>query len=171
MNAPAISTMTWRTSVQITASMPPRTVYTVASTPITAIHAYTLIPVTTESDAQPTELHEQEHGAAEQASRYIEAFLQVLIRGGDIQPPIEGDEDFGHDWDDQEEEEDVEHVEPVCGVELGGAGHEGDGAEHGAEHAEARGPPRDAPPGFEEIVRGLFTLGEVRPHDHKRQEI
>jgi len=46
--APPTRTITWSTSVQMTASMPPRTVYTTHRVPMSRMQTLTSIPVTTD---------------------------------------------------------------------------------------------------------------------------
>jgi len=62
-------------------------------------------------------------------------------------------------------------VAPVGGKGLGRQGHEGDGAELGAEDAEARRPQGYAAAGLEEVVRALLTAREVDAHAHEGEEV
>ena len=122
-------------------------------------------------DAYAGQLQEDEETAGHEPDGAVEASFEEFVCGGDVQLPIKGEKAKHDQGSDHYNGQVAEEIGPVGGVGLGRQGHEGYGAQLGAEYAEPRRPPGNAPACLEEIFGALFLLGQANPDDDEHREI
>jgi len=124
-----------------------------------------------EDDGNAPDVEENERKARKEPGREIEALFKVLVGAGDIEAAEVGQVKGDDEWHDEENRQLSDVERGVLRVGLRGDGHEGDGAEHGGEDAQAGHPPGDALTAPEEVVRAPSPSGEPDADSHHPSEI
>ncbi len=113
-----------------------------------------------DADAEIGALEQQEQHAREQTRLQIEAAFEIFVRGEQLEPVEERDEDDADDHQDDRHDEPVLQEREIGAERLSRRAEIRDGADDRRDAGEGGGPPRNVAVGEEELLEGALLSRE-----------
>jgi len=138
-----------------------------------------LAPVTAErasagsqnDDTHSPQLKSDKRKTSEDPNAYVEAFLKIFIRGGDIESAEDRNINIDHQGGDSQYPDVQRQQAPVRSISSGRHGQISDGTELRSEDAQAGRPPGNSASRQEKILGGFLPLSEIDPHADQQGQV
>ena len=123
-------------------------------------------------DGHTAHLIDDEHHSAQHAQELaVEAQLQVVVGGINVQLAVNGQEELDGQRNGQQHTQLGKPHDPGAGVGVAGQGQEGNGAEQGGEDGHGGDPPGHSSVALEVLFALHLFLGKVQTSKQNRQQI